>query len=285
MIYLTRSWMPCWYEMFLRLLKRISMILVLLKVSRLLQVTLYMYLLDIEAARTYFKTRKSAYQRKKTWKDTATATSTHRRQRKHNVCQIFMINFQSYHCILLQKAHGRLKALNMSTTLLQKKKKGLDMCWKLSICHLTSQMRNLKDPTKQLIAVMMMIQTPILRSNDKERNLSVKLTWRSRELQLTLESLDRKLARRRTNKAKSMCLEVTYGTDSTRPAPENSPEWATELFSWHFSVQANELLFALICIPLISAMCQLKIRCHPTSWTTLVGTSKIVGAHHEENPP
>ena len=58
-----------------------------------------------------------------------------------------------------------------------------------------------------------------------------RLTWRSRELQLTFESLDRKLARRRTDKAKAMCLDVTYGCDSSRPAPENCPEWAIELFS------------------------------------------------------
>ena len=37
------------------------------------------------AARTFFKTRKSAEQRKRTGKEKATATSARRRQRKHNV--------------------------------------------------------------------------------------------------------------------------------------------------------------------------------------------------------
>lgn len=48
---------------------------------------------DIEAARTYFKTRKSAYQRKRAGKESETARSARRRQRKHNVCQ-----FSLKHC-------------------------------------------------------------------------------------------------------------------------------------------------------------------------------------------
>lgn len=54
-----------------------------------------------------------------------------------------------------------------------------------------------------------------------------------REAQLSIKSLDRKLARRRSDKAKAMCIEATYGSDSSRPVPENCPEWAIELFSWH----------------------------------------------------
>lgn len=66
---------------------------------------------------------------------------------------------------------------------------------------------------------------------NRKKLIRHRLTWRSHEVQLTFESLDRKLARRRSDKAKGMCLEVTYGSDSTRPAPDNCPEWAIELFS------------------------------------------------------
>ena len=57
------------------------------------------------------------------------------------------------------------------------------------------------------------------------------LPWRSQELQLTIESLDRKIGRRHTDRAKAMCLDIIRGSDSSRPVPENSPEWAIELFS------------------------------------------------------
>lgn len=46
-----------------------------------------------------------------------------------------------------------------------------------------------------------------------------------------IESLDRKLERRRSERAKGMCLEVIMGEDSSRSKPEDLPEWATELFS------------------------------------------------------
>ena len=65
----------------------------------------------------------------------------------------------------------------------------------------------------------------------KKKLIRHRLPWRSRELQLTLESLDRKIARRRSDRAKAMCLEITPGNDSSRPIPDNSPEWAIELFS------------------------------------------------------
>ena len=58
-----------------------------------------------------------------------------------------------------------------------------------------------------------------------------KVPWRSQELQRIIESLDRKLDRRRGDRAKAMCLDFTIGGDSTRPMPENVPEWAKELFS------------------------------------------------------
>ena len=57
------------------------------------------------------------------------------------------------------------------------------------------------------------------------------LPWRSKELQLTIESLDRKIGRWHTDRAKAMCFDIVQGSDSNTPVPENSPEWATKLFS------------------------------------------------------
>ena len=66
---------------------------------------------------------------------------------------------------------------------------------------------------------------------NRKKLIRHRLTWRSREVKLTFESLDRKLARRRSDKAKGMCLEVIYGSDLISPAPDNCPEWAIEIFS------------------------------------------------------
>ena len=45
-----------------------------------------------------------------------------------------------------------------------------------------------------------------------------------------MDSLDRKLQRKRTPRGKAMCLEVEIGGNSSRPKPDHFPEWATELF-------------------------------------------------------
>jgi len=57
----------------------------------------------IGAARTYFKTRKSAHQRKRNGKERTTAIAARHRQRKHNVC---IFKFCCYNSTLLQKAHA-----------------------------------------------------------------------------------------------------------------------------------------------------------------------------------
>ena len=64
----------------------------------------------------------------------------------------------------------------------------------------------------------------------RKRLIRHTLTWRSREFQDILESLDRKIARRRTARGKAMCLDVEVGGNSTRPKPDCLPEWAAELF-------------------------------------------------------
>ena len=58
-----------------------------------------------------------------------------------------------------------------------------------------------------------------------------KLPWRSAEFERVIASLDRKLDRRRSTRSKAMCLEIQDGRDSTRPKPDDLPEWASNLFS------------------------------------------------------
>jgi len=41
-----------------------------------------------------------------------------------------------------------------------------------------------------------------------------------------MSSLDRKIARQKTQRSASMTLKRTLGANSTRPAPENAPEFA-----------------------------------------------------------
>ena len=63
----------------------------------------------------------------------------------------------------------------------------------------------------------------------KKKLLRHKLPWRSREFEMVIESLDRKLDRRRDPKSKAMCLDVQVGENSSREKPDDMPEWAVNL--------------------------------------------------------
>ena len=69
-----------------------------------------------------------------------------------------------------------------------------------------------------------------VRHSGRKRLIKHKLTWRSTEFQKIIESLDRKIDRRRSGRSKRMCLEVEQGGDSSREPPEGIAEWAVELF-------------------------------------------------------
>ena len=65
----------------------------------------------------------------------------------------------------------------------------------------------------------------------KKKLIKHKLLWRSREMQNMIDSLDQKICRKRTPRGARMCLEVEEGIRaSSRPKPDNIPEWAAELF-------------------------------------------------------
>jgi len=57
------------------------------------------------------------------------------------------------------------------------------------------------------------------------------LMYWSREFQSLIESLDRKLERRRTSHSKAMCLPVEIGMPSKRKKLCDVPEWACDLFA------------------------------------------------------
>ena len=50
--------------------------------------------------------------------------------------------------------------------------------------------------------------------------------WRSVEFQNYISSLDRKIARRRTDRGKMMMIPVEDGEASSRDAPSDCPDWA-----------------------------------------------------------
>ena len=74
-------------------------------------------------------------------------------------------------------------------------------------------------------------EQPHAAARGKKKLIRYKLPWRSQEMQCVMESLDRKIECRQSNRSKGMCLEVVIGEDSCRAKPDNLPEWATELFS------------------------------------------------------
>lgn len=139
-----------------------------------------------------------------------------------------------YNNTLLQKAHARLRALNLSTTLSGDDKEKIRPVLKADFMSSDESDANNITRSQPDAGASSESDGEGERPDPEQRKKKLirhRLPWRSRELQLTLESLDRKIARRRSDRAKAMCLEITPGNDSSRPIPDNSPEWAIELFS------------------------------------------------------
>ncbi len=141
----------------------------------------------------------------------------------------------SFKLILLQKAHARLRVLNLSTTLSSSDKEKIRPVLKadfMSSDESDSGVNNTARSRPDLEESSDSDDDSLQPAGPQRKQLiRHPLPWRSKELQLTIESLDRKIGRRRTDRAKAMCLDIVQGSDSNRPVPENSPEWAIELFS------------------------------------------------------
>ena len=56
--------------------------------------------------------------------------------------------------------------------------------------------------------------------------LTKPIPWRSPAANNIMNSLDRKILRRRSDRAKEMCRQRRVGQPSSRPMPENQPAWA-----------------------------------------------------------
>ena len=64
----------------------------------------------------------------------------------------------------------------------------------------------------------------------KRKSLCTKpLLWRSEELNVLMVRLDRKIARRLSQRGASMQIQRFPGPSSTRPAPDDAPEFAIKL--------------------------------------------------------
>ncbi|XP_065887801.1 uncharacterized protein [Dysidea avara] len=162
------------------------------------------------AARTYFKTRKNRHRKVSSGKQEATAAECRQRQRRHN------------------KAHARKKALRNSTTLDEATKKRVEPL--LTAEYMSSDETAIEDSGDESARSDSSERSTDEPKTKKKKLIKHTLSWRSREMEEMVSSLDRKVSRRRTPRGKTMCLEVEVGRASTRPRPDNVPEWAAELF-------------------------------------------------------
>ena len=109
-----------------------------------------------------------------------------------------------------------MKALNVSTTMSRETKSMLEP---LLIPDYMSSDESvyLSDDEEEM--------TPASKKLVKRR-----AAWRSEEFQGYLDSLDRKLDRRLSERAKRMRLPQEVGEDSERHAPPSCPPWAKTVF-------------------------------------------------------
>ena len=124
-----------------------------------------------------------------------------KRQRKHNVR--YSLPTQNL-IFIIQKLRRRVSAMKSSTML-------------------TEQM---KEKIRQILTADHMSSEESGSGEDEGRQLVVRPPpWRSAEAQSTIDSLDRKADRRRSERAREMMTHRVVGAASTRPAPDG-PEWA-----------------------------------------------------------
>lgn len=125
----------------------------------------------------------------------------------------------------MQKAHARLRVLNLSTTLNDSDKEKIRPVLKADFMSSDESDSGVNNNERSQTGESSDSDHDNLQPGPQRKKLiRHRLPWRSRELQLTIESLDRKIGRRRTSRAKAMCLDIVPGNDSDRPVPENSPE-------------------------------------------------------------
>ena len=173
--------------------------------------------------RTYFKTLKNKTQRERSDKQRQTTKRQRRRQRMINVC-IHIVSNCSILC--LQKALARKKAVGISMTLSADTKTKLDPLMKADYMSSDESLSPGSDQSDCEDGEM-------TTQSSRKRLLKHRATWRSSEFEEFIQSIDRKIERRRTERGKMMVLERLSNEGSpctTRSAPLDCPEWAKTVF-------------------------------------------------------
>ena len=127
----------------------------------------------------------------------------------------------------LQKALARKKAVSISTTLSADTKAKIDPLMKADYMSSDESLSPGSDQSDCEDGEM------TTQSSARKRLLKHRASWRSSEFEELIQSIDRKIERRRTERGKMMVLERVSSEDSpctARTAPLDCPEWAKTVF-------------------------------------------------------
>ena len=133
---------------------------------------------------------------------------------------LIVINISLWILIILQKRLKRAKALRESTTISPEEKQRYLPCMTtdfMSSEESVSEQEEEEDCSSESDA----------EPGSQRKHLCIKpLPWRSRELNDLMARLDRKIARRQSQKSAGMVLKRKQGPPSMRQAPDDAPEFA-----------------------------------------------------------
>ena len=131
----------------------------------------------------------------------------------------------------MQKAHAHLRALNLSTALSDSDKEKIRPVLKASFMLLDESDSDINNTVRSQPGESSDSDDDNLQPElQRKRLIKHRLPWRSRELQLTIESLDRKIGGG-VPIEQSLCALISYLEVIPPDQLQNSPEWAIELFS------------------------------------------------------
>ena len=166
------------------------------------------------AARVYFLTQQRRSKHIDTGKLDESRAKQRRTQRKHNVGEMLAIYIFKYLSCVLQKLRNRRSACTMSTSLsLQEKEDAMKI---LSLEFISSEETDSESGSGSEM------------TQRRKIFMSKPLQWRSPQANNIMQSLDRKIFRRRSERAKEMCRIRRTGVPSSRTSPKDCdpPTWA-----------------------------------------------------------
>ena len=129
---------------------------------------------------------------------------------------------------MFQKSHARIKALEGSKSISEETKKKVMEVLKPEF--MSSEDSATDEEVEEVNDNGSGSDDETPRRKARKKLIHHKLRWRNRECQEMMDSLDRKLERKRTPRGKAMTLHVEVDGDSARSKPDDFPEWAAELF-------------------------------------------------------